>query len=245
MPTAISTAIIMYETGQPSGSRDQDQRVGDEQRGAVAELIRRRQQPSSSESLAASMRQASTTMSWVDEEKATSSASAPTAVRPCAGPRIDRPSSPMRDEHLRQQHPAAPASEAAEERRVDPIDDRRPEELERVGEADPREEADRLERRALVAQPVAERVAGQQERQAGREAQREHDRDFWLSERRDDVAPACCPLPSFQPCLFGGLDHSSCDRRTLPREKSKMTHETATTVSMSAGVKATPPRSPR
>ena len=46
-------------------------------------------------------------------------------------------------------HPAAPPAEAAEHRRVDAIDDRRPEKLERIGEPDPRQEADRRQRGAL------------------------------------------------------------------------------------------------
>jgi hypothetical protein len=51
--------------------------------------------PNSSESLAASIRQASTTMSWVEEANATSTASRPTAVSPCLVPQTDSPTSPI------------------------------------------------------------------------------------------------------------------------------------------------------
>src|SRR6059036_2686107 len=40
--------------------------------------------------------------------------------------------------------------------RVDAIDHGRPQKLQRIGEPYPRQEADRAERRALIAQPVAE-----------------------------------------------------------------------------------------
>ena len=100
------------------------------------------------------------------------------------------PTSPTADEQLAEDHPAAAAAEPAEHRRVDAIDDRRPEELQRIGQPDPRQEADRRQRRARVAQPVAERVAAEKERQAGREAEHEHHRHLRLAQRRDHVALA-------------------------------------------------------
>ena len=106
------------------------------------------------------MRQASTTMSCVAEAKATSRATAPMLRQ--AGPEPDHghADQPGGHEQLGEHHPAATAAEPAEHRRVDAIDDGRPQELEGIGEPDPGEEPDRLERRPLVAEPVAERVPG-------------------------------------------------------------------------------------
>ena len=152
--------------------RNQNQRVGDEERGAVAELVRGREQP---ELVGVARRLDPPRVDddvlgrrgEGDEER--ERADGREAVRRSADRQAEQAE---RDEDLAEEHPAAPAPEAAEERRVEPIDDRRPEELERVGQPDPREESDRLEGGSLVAQPVAERVARQQERQAGGEAQR-------------------------------------------------------------------------
>src|SRR5262249_62060315 len=93
-----------------------------------------------------------------------------------------------RDEQLCGDHPAATAAEPSESRGVEAIDERRPEKLERIREPHPRQEADCGERRPLVAQPVAERVAGEEERQAGREAEREHHGDLRLAQRGKDRA---------------------------------------------------------
>ena len=70
------------------------------------------------------------------------------------------------------------------------VEQRRPDELQRIRETDPRDEADRRELGAFVAQPCAERVARQQERQAGRKTERDHREHARLAERRQDVAPA-------------------------------------------------------
>ena len=74
-----------------------------------------------------------------------------------------------------------------EDRRVQPVDQRRPE-VEGVRQADPGEEADRLERQALVAQPVAEGAGGEEERQARGEAQPQHDGDLGPPQGPEDVA---------------------------------------------------------
>ena len=99
-----------------------------------------------------------------------------------------KPDQTGRDDQLSEQHPPATTAQAAEQRRIEAIDDRRPEELERIGQADPGQKADRLKRGALVAKPVTEGAAGQHEGQARGEPQHEHDRDLRLTQRPDDVA---------------------------------------------------------
>jgi hypothetical protein len=69
------------------------------------------------------------------------------------------------DKQLADDHPAAPTAEAPEDGGVHAIDHWRPEEFDRVGQPDPRQEPDGLKGRTLVAQPVAQSVAGQQEGQ--------------------------------------------------------------------------------
>ncbi len=55
------------------------------------------------------------------------------------------------------------------------IDHRRPDELERVGQAGERQQPDGAEVDAAVGHPHAQRLAGQRQRQAGREAEQQHD----------------------------------------------------------------------
>ena len=83
------------------------------------------------------------------------SANAPIAVSPPPGSDDRHADQAGRHHELGQQHPAATAAEPAQQRHVDPVDDRGPEGLEHIGEPHPRDEADDLEARALVAQPVA------------------------------------------------------------------------------------------
>src|SRR5262245_46885043 len=92
------------------------------------------------------------------------------------------------DQQLGQQHPPATTTKSPEQRGIDTVDHGRPEELERVGETDPREESDRLKRGSYIAKPVAKRVTGQKEGQPGRETKHEHDGDFGLSQRLEHVA---------------------------------------------------------
>ena len=72
---------------------------------------------------------------------------------------------------LRQHQPAAPP---AEQRQVEAVHQRRPQELEGVGQADQAEEADRRHVQAFHAEPGLHRLAGQRQRQAGSEAQHQH-----------------------------------------------------------------------
>src|SRR5437016_8998330 len=60
--------------------------------------------------------------------------------------------------------------------RIESIDERRPQEFQRIREPNPRQEADGRQRRPFVAHPVAEGVAGEEKGQTGGEAQHEHHR---------------------------------------------------------------------
>jgi hypothetical protein len=119
------------------------------------------------------MRHASTAMSCVADENATSSANPATHVVRRVAHRDEQ--EPGDDAALREQHPAAALPErAADERQPQPIDDGRPQELERVREADPGEHADGRPVDAALAQPRRQGAEHQHERQAGREPEREH-----------------------------------------------------------------------
>jgi hypothetical protein len=115
----------------------------------------------------------------------------------------NQPDQTGRDDQLREQRPPTTA-QSAEQRRIDVIDDRRPEELERIGQADPGQEADRLKRGALVPERVTEGAAGQHEGQARGEPQHEHHGDFRLSQRPDHVALGAG--------LYFCVSHASSDR---------------------------------
>ena len=78
------------------------------------------------------------------------------------------------DAKLREHDPTAPLAEPAEHGQLDAVEQGRPDELQRIREPDPRDEADCRELGAFFAQPRTERVARQKERQAGRETEREH-----------------------------------------------------------------------
>ena len=58
----------------------------------------------------------------------------------------------------------APAAQAPDHRRLQPVDHRAPDELDRIGEADPGQGADGGQLDAVVRQPEAEGVADQHER---------------------------------------------------------------------------------
>src|SRR5205085_12298039 len=66
------------------------------------------------------------------------------------------------------------------DRRDDPINERRQQKLDRVSDGDPGNESDGRKLCSLVAQPIAEGVAGQKEWQAGRKPQRQHHEHAWL-----------------------------------------------------------------
>ncbi len=82
---------------------------------------------------------------------------------------------PQRQRQLRRDQPAAPPTQP---RQVEAVHQRRPQELEGVGQADQAQEADRRDIQALDRQPGLHRLPGQRQRQARREA-----------EQRDDEQP--------------------------------------------------------
>ena len=69
------------------------------------------------------------------------------------------------------------------------IDQRRPQEHERVGRADEREQSDGPKVDARFGHPHQKRRARQRKRQAGREAQQQHDQDARLKIDGKRVAP--------------------------------------------------------
>ena len=98
---------------------------------------------------------------------------------------------PEPDAGLCQEHPrASPAEPAREQRQRHAVHHRRPHELERIGDADPADEADRRATDAILAQPGRQRREHQQERQAGREAQEQERDDARMGIGRERRCPA-------------------------------------------------------
>ncbi len=75
---------------------------------------------------------------------------------------------------------AAPAEQPAQQRDRQPVDQRRPEEFERVGQADQAEQPDIGEAEMRLGQPDLERAARQQERQPAGKPHQQHDQDARL-----------------------------------------------------------------
>ncbi len=116
-----------------------------------------------------STRKASTTMSCVAEAVATSTA--PSATKGSDAQRISKPRNMIatNEQQLREHQPAAaPAKRARQQWHVERIDQRRPQELERVGQADQRKQADGAEIDIALGHPYGKRRARQRQRQAGR-----------------------------------------------------------------------------
>ena len=89
---------------------------------------------------------------------------------------------------LREHQPAAAAAEPArQQRHVERVDQRRPQELHGVGRADQREQADGAEIDAGFAHPHQQRRARQRQRQSGREAEEQHDQHARLEIDRERV----------------------------------------------------------
>ncbi len=80
------------------------------------------------------------------------------------------------DRRLAGEHPCAAMSQpGVEDGEAEPIDERRPEELEARDQRDEAEEADDLERESRRSQPCRQRVEDEEVRQPGREAEGDHD----------------------------------------------------------------------
>jgi hypothetical protein len=94
-------------------------------------------------------------------------------------------------EELRKNQPAAAATqECGEHRYVEGIDDRCPEELDRVRRADQREQADSAEIDARLAHPDQQGRARERERQSGGEAEEQYDEHARLQIDRERVGKA-------------------------------------------------------
>jgi hypothetical protein len=93
-------------------------------------------------------------------------------------------------QQLREHQPAAPAAERSrEERHMQRIDQRRPQEFQRVGRADQREQADGPEIDAGFAHPHQQRRPRQRQRQPGGKAEQHHNQHPPLQIHRKAIAP--------------------------------------------------------
>ena len=113
------------------------------------------------------------------ETNATATASSANARVACAGEVPASSSSVAGQRQLRQHQPAAAP---AEPRQIEAVHQRRPQELEGVGQADQAQEADRGDVQPVHAQPGLHRLAGQRQRQARREAEQRDDDQAVRSE---------------------------------------------------------------
>ena len=147
------------------------------------------------------MRQPSMTTSWVAAEKATRKAPRPSSAR-CLRVRERHERQGRGDADLRQHHPGPPPPEPGrEDRQIVPVDDRRPQELQAVGQRQIAEQPDRLDVDVGEGEPRREGAEHQQKRQPGREAERQHDRDAPVREKPPIAARSLehRPLPRRRP----------------------------------------------
>ena len=127
-----------------------------------------------------STRYASITMSWEAERNATSTARAPSTYSSLVGEQKPMTAMATARADLINQDPAAAT---AQHRRQIPVEQRRPQELEEVGQTDQRKDADGLDVEALGCEPRLHGEPGQIERQPGGEAHQE-DRHHALVAQR-------------------------------------------------------------
>ena len=137
-----------------------------------------------------STRNASTTMSWVDDigrdQQRTERHEQRRARRIGQREQQDRGD----QQQLREHQPAAAAAEQrGEERHMQRVDQRRPDEFQRVGRADQREQPDGAEIDAGLAHPHQERRSRQRQRQPRRKAEHQHDQHARLQVDGRRLAP--------------------------------------------------------
>ena len=137
-----------------------------------------------------STRKASTTMSCVEDIVATSSAPSATnsgerAGSVSASSRI----APISSSCENTSQPRRRPKRAREERHMQRIDQRRPQEFQRVGRADQREQPDGAEIDAGLAHPHQQRRSRQRQRQPGGKAEQQHDQHARLQIDGEAVAP--------------------------------------------------------
>ena len=137
-----------------------------------------------------STRNASTTMSCVADAVATSSAPSATNNGERAGIGQRQQQDRGHQQQLREHQPAAPAAEPARQHGTcKRIDQRRPQEFQRVGRADQREQPDGAEIDAVSLHPHQQRRSRQRQRQPGRKAEQQHDQHARLQIDRQAFAP--------------------------------------------------------
>src|SRR6516165_5931704 len=128
-----------------------------------------------------SMRKASMTISCVAEAVATKSAAANTTYH---GARAGSEKASSTIETISR------SCENKSQRRIERVDDRRPQKLDGVGRADQREQADDTEIDAHFPHPHQQRGTRQRQRQPGGEAEEEHDQHARLEIDRERVGKA-------------------------------------------------------
>ena len=129
-------------------------------------------------------------MSWVADAVATITAPSATGHSDALGFWMARNRIAAVKQKLRKYQPAAPAPKRARQKRnVERIDQRRPQELESVGQADQGIEPDRAQIHPALGHPDRKRCAGKRERQAGRKAEQNDDQHARLQIDRECVGP--------------------------------------------------------
>ena len=138
-----------------------------------------------------STRKASTTMSCVAEAVATRSAPSATTSGDADGSQRPRKTIAAISKIATARASRAAGQTLRQYRHVERIDQRRPEELYRVGRADQREQADGAEIDAALAHPDQQRRARQRERQARRETEEHDDQHAPLEIDRERIGDGC------------------------------------------------------
>ncbi len=118
-------------------------------------------------------------MSCDADRNAIVTAQIPTASIAVRGSSVRHAQTGRGEQQLRGDQPAAPP---AEHRRLEPVEQRRPDELEGVGQPGEREEADRLDVDVFDGEPGLQAAGRQRQRQAAREAEQQHRRDPAIDE---------------------------------------------------------------
>ena len=99
------------------------------------------------------------------------------------------------DHHRLAKHdPALPPPDALKDRQWQPVNNRRPQELEAIGKPDPRQHADGREIDLRFAEPGIQRADQQRVRQTRRESEGQHGRRFARRQRRPEQFPSLWTL---------------------------------------------------
>ena len=93
------------------------------------------------------------------------------------------------DNQLHRRDPLLALTELAHARNIDPVEQRRPQELKRIGEAHEAEDAHRFEIDIRLGQPGIERAEEQRGRQALRKAEQQHEDGLAIAQRQAEHLP--------------------------------------------------------